>query len=320
MEKKRTAAYCRVSTVSDTQDGSFEIQCEYYEKLIKEDPNMEFVGVYGDHGKSGRAMRGRKELNRLIKDCEDGKIDLILTKSISRFARNMPECVSTIRHLKECGVAVYFEREGIDTELLNRELMLSIMATIAQEESNSISLNMRWSRQKHVEKGQPWEKARYGYVSVGPEHRWEIVDDEAKIVKKAFYMAGMCHTYSEITGEMNRMEEERGGGKRWTNATLVNLLRSEVYIGNYLSNKEIRIVDKNGVTKRVRNQGEVEQILIEGHHEAIVSENLYDAVHKLLENKTLGGGRKNFSEYEQLIMKQAMAIAAKEQEMLKKKD
>ena len=214
MGKKRTAAYCRVSTTSDTQDGSFETQCEHYEKLIRENPDLEFAGVYGDHGKSGRSMRGRKELSRMIADCEAGKIDLILTKSISRFARNMLECVETIRHLKECGVTVRFEKEGLDTETMGGELMLGILATIAQEESNSISMNMNWSRQKHVEKGQPWDAARYGYVSVGKEHVWEIVEHEGEVVRQAFYMAGMCHTYQEITDELNRMEEEGGSARR----------------------------------------------------------------------------------------------------------
>ena len=254
-KKLRTAAYCRVSTTSDTQDGSFEVQCEYYEKLIKNDPDMEFVGVYGDHGKSGRAMRGRKELNRLIKDCEAGKIDLVLTKSISRFARNMLECVETIRHLRELGVTVRFEKEKLDTETMGGELMLGILATIAQEESNSISMNLSWSRQKHVEKGQPWDTARYGFVSVGKEHRWEVVEHEAEVVRQAFYIAGMRYTYGEIAEELTRMEKEDGNGRIWNKAPVVNLLRSETYIGNYLSNKECRVVDEFGVVKRVKNKG-----------------------------------------------------------------
>ena len=134
-EDKRipTAAYCRVSTKRDTQDGSYEVQRAYYEKLISEDPTLELVGIYGDHGKSGRYMRGRAELNRLIKDCEAGKVKLILTKSISRFARNMMECVETIRHLRELGVTIRFEKENIDTDTMGGELMLGILATIAQE-------------------------------------------------------------------------------------------------------------------------------------------------------------------------------------------
>ena len=311
-KKLRTAAYCRVSTASDTQDGSFEVQCAYYEKLIKDDPNMEFVGVYGDHGKSGRSMRGRKELNRLIKDCEAGKIDLVLTKSISRFARNMLECVNTIRQLSDLGVTVRFEKENLDTETMGGELMLGILATIAQEESNSISQNINWSRQKHVEKGQPWDVARYGYVSVGKEHRWEVVDHEAEAVRQAFYMAGMCHTYGEIAEELTRMEAEDGNGRVWNKTPVVNLLRSETYIGNYLSNKECSIVDENGVVKRVKNKGYVDQILIENHHPALVSKELYEVVQELLDHQTLGGHRRKFSEEEREIMERAMKLAAKE--------
>ncbi|MBP3802516.1 MAG: recombinase family protein [Oribacterium sp.] len=311
-KKLRTAAYCRVSTASDTQDGSFEVQCAYYEKLIKDDPNMEFVGVYGDHGKSGRSMRGRKELNRLIRDCEAGKVDLVLTKSISRFARNMLECVNTIRQLSDLGVTVRFEKENLDTETMGGELMLGILATIAQEESNSISQNINWSRQKHVEKGQPWDVARYGYVSVGKEHRWEVVDHEAEAVRQAFYMAGMCHTYGEIAEELTRMEAEDGKGRVWNKAPIVNLLRSETYIGNYLSNKECSIVDENGIVKRVKNKGYVDQILIENHHPALVSKELYDVVQELLDHQTLGGHRRKFSEEEREIMGRAMKLAAKE--------
>ena len=308
----RTAAYCRVSTASDTQDGSFETQCEYYERIITEDPNMIFVGVYGDHGKSGRTMRGRKELNRLIKDCEAHKIDLVLTKSISRFARNMLECVQTIRHLKEIGVTVRFEKENLDTETMGGELMLGILATIAQEESNSISQNMSWSRQRHVEQGQPWDVARYGYISVGKEHKWEVVPDEAEVVRQAFYMAGMCYTYGEIAEELTRMEKENGSDRVWNKTPVVNLLRSITYIGNYLSNKECRIVDEMGNVKRVKNTGQADQVLIEGHHPALVSEELYSVVQELLDHVILGGHRRKFSDEEQAIMNRSMAIAARE--------
>ena len=170
-----TAAYCRVSTTSDLQDGSYEVQMDHYKKLIESKPELELVGIYGDHGKSGRSMQTRPQLKKLIRDCEAGRIKLIYTKSISRFARNMMECVETIRHLRELGVKVVFEKEALDTESMGGELMLGILATIAQEESNSIAANMSWSRRKHLEKGQPWNVPRYGYVSVGKEHRWEIV-------------------------------------------------------------------------------------------------------------------------------------------------
>lgn len=311
----RTCAYCRVSSNTDIQDGSFETQCEYYEKLIKNNPEMEFVDIYGDHGKSGREMKNRPELNRMVKDCEDGKIDVVLTKSISRFARNMQECVATVRHLKDLGVAVRFEKESIDTLTMNGELILGILAAIAQEESKAISQNLCWSRKKHLERGEPWEKARYGYISVGKEHRWEVLEYQARIVQKAFYMAGMCHTYKEIADEMTRMEKETGKGRVWHKASVVNLLRSEVYIGNYLSNKQCSIIDRHGNTKRCRNKGYVDQILIEEHHPPLVSKNLYDIVQELLNNSSLGERRVKFSYTELKIMKKAKVIAAKEAEL-----
>ena len=317
-KKLRTAAYCRVSTPSDTQDGSYEVQCEYFEKFIKNNPDMEFAGIYGDHGKSGRYMKGREGLARLIKDCEENKVQLVLTKSICRFARNLQDFVELTRHLKELGVTVRFEKEGLDTDTMQGELILGILATVAQEVSNNISQNILWSRKHHIEKGQPWDKARYGYVSVGKEHKWEIVEQEAEVVRHAFYMAGMCHTYSEITEELNRMEAKNGNGREWSNATVANLLRSEKYIGNYLSNQGCRVVDEKGVAHWVKNKGQVEQILIEDHHEALVSEELYNVVQELLDHRLLAGNRAVFSLEDRAIMDRAMKAAAKEEKLWKK--
>lgn len=311
-KKKRTCAYCRVSTASDTQDGSFEVQCEYYERLISSDPEMEFVGVYGDHGKSGRKMYNRTELNRMIKDCEDGKIDLILTKSISRFARNMADCVETVRHLKELGVRVLFEKENLDTDTMTGELILGILATIAQEESISLSQNQAWSRMKHLDRGETWSPPRYGYTSDGKNHGWVIVPNQAEVVRMAFYMAATCHTYAEIRDEMNRMEREEGSEKVWTKPTVALLLRSENYVGDFLSNKECTIIDSNGKEKRVKNKGFVDQILIEGHHPAIVSHELFDIVQELIKHGTIGGGRSVFSAEEKYLMEKGQKIAEKE--------
>lgn len=311
-KKIRACAYCRVSTASDTQDGSFEVQCEYYERLINSDPEMEFVGVYGDHGKSGRKMYNREELNRMIKDCEDGKIDLILTKSISRFARNMADCVETVRYLKELGVRVLFEKENLDTDTMTGELILGILATIAQEECISLSQNQAWSRMKHLERGETWSPPRYGYTSDGKNHGWVIVPNQAEVVRMAFYMAAMCHTYAEIRDEMNRMEKEEGSEKVWTKPTVALLLRSENYVGDFLSNKECTIIDSNGKEKRVKNKGFVDQILIEGHHPAIVSHELFDIVQELIKHGTIGGGRSVFSAEEKYLMEKGQKIAEKE--------
>ena len=314
-KKIRACAYCRVSTASDMQDGSFEVQCEYYEQLIKSNPDMEFVGVYGDHGKSGRNMHNRTELNRMIRDCEAGIIDLILTKSISRFARNMAECVATVRHLKELGVQIRFEKENLDTNTMAGELILGILATIAQEESNSLSQNQAWSRTKHLERGETWTTPRYGYTSVGKNHKWEIVPQQAEVVRMAFYMAGKCCTYGEIRDEMNRMEREEGSDKVWTKPTVALLLRSENYVGDFLSNKDCKIVDADGKERRVKNKGFVDQVLIEGHHPPIVSHELYDVVQELIKYGSLNACRSVFSAEEKYLMEKANEIAEKEAQM-----
>ncbi|MBR3242813.1 MAG: recombinase family protein [Parasporobacterium sp.] len=314
MEKKKTAAYCRVSTLNDSQDGSFEVQCAYFEKRIKEDPAMEFVGVYGDRGLSGRSMKGRTELNRLIKDCEEGKVERILCKSISRFVRCMLECVQVIRYLSELGVGLYFEREKLDTQSMNGELILGILASIAEEESNSISENAKWAHKQYVERGEPFYTARYGYVSVGKNHRWEIVPREAEIVRKAFYMAGMCHNYKEIVTELNRMEKDSGGKRNWKTNTLVAALSSEAYIGDFLSNKTCHIVGKDGHRKTIQNKGQADQILIQEHHPALVSHELYEIVQMLLRARVLFSFRSNYYPEELLLMEKAKRIAAKEAE------
>ena len=311
-ERKKVAAYARVSMETELLHHSLSTQVSYFSSLIQSNPEWEYAGVYADEGITGTAIKNRDEFKRLIKDCEAKKIDLVLTKSISRFARNLQECVQTIRLLKELGVTVRFEKEGYDTDKMGGELLLGILATVAQEESNSISQNINWSRRKYVEKGQPWDVARYGYISVGKEHKWGVVEHEAEVVRQAFYMAGMCYTYGEIAEELTRMEAEIGNGRVWNKTPVVNLLRSETYIGNYLSNKGCRVVDEYGVSKWVKNTGQVEQILIEDHHPALVSEDLYNVVQELLDHKTLGGHRTTFSPEEQEIMDRSMKIAATE--------
>ena len=304
-----TAAYCRVSTLSDAQDGSFETQCSYYANLITRNPTMRLVDIYGDHGKSGRTMKERPALQRLINDCEAGKIKLILTKSISRFARNMLECVNTIRHLSSLGVTIRFEKEHFETNTQGGELMLSILATIAQEESNSISKNLRWSRKQHMERGEPWEPARYGYVSVGKNHKWRIVPQEAEVVKTAFYMAGMCHKVPDILQVLNRMEAARGSSRIWQRGTLRGLLTSLAYVGDYLSHKKCFIVHKDGSIHKVFNNGYVDQVLIEEHHDAIISRELFNAVQDLMRLRLLSGSRTRFSDEDIYVMQRAQEIA-----------
>ena len=309
---KRAAAHCRVSTNRDMQDGSFEMQCAHYKKRIEDDPTLTLAGIYGDHGKSGRFVKGRKELNRLLKDCEDGKVDIIYTKSISRFARNLVECIDLIRKLKGLGVTIVFEKEGLDTGNQANELLLGILATIAQEESVSISQNMKWARRKRYEMGQPMERASYGFRSFGKEHRWDIHEPEAKRVRLAFYMAGMCHNYKEIRTALNRLEEAEGTGKVWNGTPLRNLLTNLACIGDYLSNKECIYADEDGVIHRGKNRGYADQFYIEAHHPAIVSRDLFEHVGQLIERTILYSFRSNFTEDEVAFMQECMEVTHRE--------
>lgn len=309
----RVAAYCRVSRDSDAQDGSFEMQMEYYRDYINSRPDYILIGIYGDYGKSGRSVVKRTELNRLLNDCREGKVDLILTKSVSRFARNLPECVAMVRELKAMHVAVYFEKENLNTGDEKNELLLSILATIAQEESNSIGQNLSWARKKHCEMGQPWERARYGYRSIGKEHRWVVQESEAVRVRLAFYLAGSGSNYREIMAALNELEEVEQTGRVWNNTPVRNLLTSVVYIGDYLSNKEIRVAAKNGV-KRRKNRGEEEQIYIEEHHEPLVGRELFEKVQELVKRGLLNSRRIRFSEEDRRILEACRQLAEKEME------
>ena len=231
-EKKllRAAAYVRVSTAMDTQDGSYEVQSDYYENLIKNDSSLELVGIYGDR-KSGREMKKRPGLQKLLKDCRSGLVDVIFCKSISRFSRNMRECTDTVRRLKKHGVSVKFERDGIDTGTMQGEFIFSIMAAIAAEESSSISQNLKGARSRALQRGVLWFTPRYGYKQ-GENHSWVICEQEAAHVKRIFRLAAQGESYEDILWEMNALEEKENTGRTWTQSTIRNLLKSEVYIGD----------------------------------------------------------------------------------------
>ena len=196
-EKTRVAAYCRVSTLLEEQDGSYETQVEYFRQKIEGNPSMELVGIYGDKGKSGLKVIGRKGLQQLIEDCEAGKVDVILTKSVSRLTRSMADFVDMIRGLRARNVTVVFERENLRTDDFRCELILNIFAALAQEESNSISMNAKRSHKEHAMEGNPMGKATYGYISSGP-NRWKVNPQEAERVRMAFDMAAHGVNYQMI--------------------------------------------------------------------------------------------------------------------------
>ena len=224
------------------------------------------MGVYGDHGKSGRKMDGRPELGRLLADCEAGRIDLILTKSIARFSRNMRECVSTIRRLQTLGVRVFFEKEGIDTSEPRNELLFHLMATIAEEESNSIGRNLMTAHEMRNRSGNPFWQRKYGYKK-GADGEWIPDERPAAKVRSAFCMACAGYSVGGIRRMLIRMEDADPSGKKWYAVDVSMLLRNVLYKGDYLTQKTIRNADGTGRTK---NRGEREQYYLEGHHTPLV--------------------------------------------------
>lgn len=190
--KLRVAAYARVSISEKEQQHSFSAQISYYNDLIQRNPEWKFSGIYADFGISGTSTWNREEFHRLIADCEQGKIDLVLVKSISRFARDTVDTLRTIRHLKDLGVAVYFEREQINTLSNDGEFLLTLLASFAQEESRSISENIKWAIRKKFEQGIPnGHKAPYGYRWDGVE-MFRIIPEQGVIVQEIYrrYLAG----------------------------------------------------------------------------------------------------------------------------------
>lgn len=284
-EQIRVAAYCRVSTLMEEQELSFESQCEYYEKLICEEPGMILAGIYGDQGCSGLHAESRPELQRLLRDCRAGNIDLILVKSISRFARNAVECMEMVEELKMLGIAVDFEREGIRSDDVNFELVLKLLASAAQEESNSLSQAIRWSYDRNAELGQPTRICCYGYRKAprekGAPHVWEIYEPEAKMVREMFRLAGEGYHYRQIADYMNEMERESGQTTVWRPGRIRRMLLNEAYKGDILTNKNYTPDYLSGKVRK--NKGQHTQFYIEGHHEPIIPPAEFDAVRQKIE-------------------------------------
>ena len=274
--------YARVSMESERLQHSLSAQISYYNEKIQKNPDWLFAGVYTDDGISGTGTAKRDEFNRLIDDCNAGRIDLVLTKSISRFARNTVDLLETVRHLKDIGVEVWFERENIHSMDGDGEVMLSILASFAQEESRSISENVKWGTRKRFEKGIPNGHFRvYGY-------RWEgdelvPVSEEATIVKRIF---------QNFLDGKSRLETEREfaaegittrDGCPWVDSNIKQVLSNITYTGNMLLQKEY-IADPIS-KKRKKNHGELPQFFVEGTHEPIIDKETFDYVQAEMERR-----------------------------------
>lgn len=289
--KRRVAGYARVSTDSEEQKTSYAAQVDYYTTYIQSREDWEFVDVYTDEGISGTNTKRREGFNRMIEDALAGKIDFIVTKSVSRFARNTVDTLSTVRQLKEKGIGVYFEKENIDTLDSKGELLITIMSSLAQEESRSISENITWGQRKRFADGKislPY-KSFLGYEK-GENEIPRIVEEEAVIVRKiyALFMSG------KTPGGIAQQLTEEGiptpkGGSVWSPTTVKSILTNEKYKGSAILQKEFT-VDFLSKKKKV-NEGEVPQYYIEHSHEPIIDPREFDMVQAEMKRRK-GMGKK----------------------------
>lgn len=274
--KKRVAAYCRVSTELEEQEGSYEAQIRHYREFIEANPDWELAGVYADEGITGTSTKRREQFNAMIADCEAGKIDMVITKSISRFARNTLDCLSYIRKLKALDIPILFEKENINTMDDSGELLLTIMASLAQQESASISQNVRMGIQYRFQQGKP--KLNYtrflGYTKVKGIDALQIVPEEAEIIRRIFrdFLDGM--TLNQIVRELEREQIRTATGKtRWHNSSVYRILKNEKFMGDLLLQKYM--VKDFLSKKRIRNDGILPQYYVENAHEPIVPKEIF---------------------------------------------
>lgn len=274
--KKKVAAYARVSEASDNLLHSLSAQVSYYNNLIQKNPEWIFAGVYADKAITGTTTAKRDELNRLLADCKAGKIDIVLVKSISRFARNTVDTLQMVRDLKEIGVDVRFEREHISSLSKDGEFMLTILASYAQEESRSISENVRWGIRKRFEQGQQnGFKAPYGYYWDGEIYRQ--IPEQAEAVQLIFerYLDG--YTPFQIKDELKDKGYTSQKDYEITDSTVREILSNVSYTG-------IQILQKNLITethKRIKNQQVLPQYLVEDMYEPIITKEIFDKTQKI---------------------------------------
>ncbi len=298
--KTRAACYVRTSTDREEQEGSFQLQKDYFINMIKDDPELELVDCYGDYGKSGVSAAHRPEFQRMIRDCEEHKIDVIYTKSVSRFARNISDLVETIQHLRELGVSIFFEKESLNTMERSSELFLHILGIIAQEESRSFGSNVRLGLAVRMATGHPVGKTPYGFRRVDKDANWVIEENEAKRMRLAFRMAASGSCYADILTALNNIEKQEKTGLIWKKERLRRVLHNVAYKGDVLTGKTCTINGKKGVRgDRVESN---QQYYLEGHHDPIVTPELFDRVQDLMEQGLLHSMRNKMSAQEKAFI------------------
>ena len=272
-KRKRVAAYARVSMESERLMHSLAAQISYYSELIQKNPEWEYAGVYADSFVSGTDTVRRKEFQRLIADCDAGLIDIVLCKSISRFARNTVDLLETVRHLKSLGIEVRFEKEKINSLSGDGELMLTIIASFADQESISLSENLKWAIQKKFERGEPWGQACYGYAKVGNDY---IVNEEEAVFIRRIYADFLADVPMNQTAVWLRDNGCQCTTKQFVKSVLTNI----TYIGDLLLQRHF----SPKVRRMRKNNGEMPKFHVHGHHPAIIPVDVFEQAQKKMQS------------------------------------
>lgn len=282
----RVAAYCRVSTEQEEQQSSYKVQIAYYTDLINKKKEWTLAGIFADEGISGTQTKKRTEFNRMIRMCKQKKIDLVITKSISRFARNTVDCLEYVRQLKSLGIGVIFEKENINTLTMTSEFMIALYGSFAQAESESISKNVSWGKEKAYREGKVQFQYKYllGYKK-GEDGKPEIVPEEAETVREIFelYLDGL--PLLEIAKTLETEGRTTATGKKvWSKGEVQRILKNEKYVGDALLQKTYTV---DCIThKVVKNNGERPMYLVTDHHAPIVDRDTYNRVQQELARRS----------------------------------
>lgn len=282
----RVAAYCRVSTEQEEQQNSYQVQISYYTDLINKKKEWTLAGIFADEGISGTQIKKRTEFNRMIRMCRNKKIDLVITKSISRFARNTVDCLEYVRQLKDLGIGVIFEKENINTLTMTSEFMIALYGSFAQAESESISKNVSWGKEKAYREG----KVAFQYSKLlgyrkGEDGKPEIVPEEAETVKMIYGMFLDGYSMKSIKDILeNRDLLTPTGKKTWSESLVRSILQNEKYVGNALLQKTYTVDCISH--KVVKNHGERPMYLVSDHHAAIIDRDTYNRVQQELARRS----------------------------------
>ena len=284
----RVAAYCRVSTDDEEQLTSYEAQKNYYTDKIMTNKEWTMAGIFADEGITGTSARKRPEFLRMIRQCKQCKIDIVLTKSISRFARNTVDCLNYVRALKELGIAVIFEKENMNTLEIDSEILITMLGAFAQSESESISSNVRWGKRQAMKEGKATIQYKYLYgYRKGADGKPEIIPEQAEVVRRIYdlFLSGTSIRDIKEYLEQNNIRNVDGEVK-WARNAINSILTNEKYCGDVLLQKTY--ID-DCINKKVKkNTGQLPMYLVQNHHEGIISREIFDAAQAELARRNAG--------------------------------